>query len=336
MNQDHSQIWIILWTVSSLVFLVFFIFRLGARFVRSKRKYNISILPDAEGEKKSLSRSSPVILQVNLLGVIGMDALNLESIETQLFECNRGILSGNRVKGLLLYFDSPGGSAKDSDAIYRRLKVFKEKTKLPIYAYVDGTCASGGFLAALAADKIYASPSSVIGSIGVTMMMPFFNVYKVLERWEIGVRTFSEGKNKDRLNPFRPWQEGEDSDLKDILSYFYNRFVDIVVKERPQIDRETLVEDYGAKVFSSEEAERRKLIDDGKSDYAHALLSLVQRAGIDQKESYQVIELVKKKAWVKEIMERSPLFTGKLTHQLPMEMHFNAKLSNRIAYLFLN
>ncbi len=308
-------------------FLFSYLSNVFARVSRLKRKCYVSILSDADGEKKALGRSAPVILQMNLTGLIGADLLNLESIETQLSEANIGELSGKRVRGIFLNIDSPGGSAKDSDAIYRRIKAFKEKNTIPVYAFVDGMCASGGFLAACSADKIYASPSSVIGSVGVRIMTPFFNLTKVLERWDVGVRTYAEGKNKDHLNPFRPWEEGEDSDLKAILSYFYNRFVDLVVKER-KMEKDQLVNEYGAKVFSAEDAAKFKFIDE-VGDFEKALSDLAQTSGIEKETPYQVVELVKKKAWFKELMEKSPLITGNIQH------HFtNQKLQSTIAYLF--
>lgn len=314
-------------------FLAFFwiVSLISSTFAGIKRKLDLSILPDAEGRKRLLSRYAPAILQIDLCGVIGTDDLNLDLIENQLVESQMGELRKGRVKGILLYIDSPGGSAKDSDAIYRRLKAYKEKTKIPIYAYVDGYCASGGIFAACAADKIFSSPSSVIGSVGVRLMTPFLNVYKVLQKWDIDVRTFAEGKHKDHLNPFRPWQEDEDSDLRSVLSQSYDRFVDVVVSHRPRISREQLTEEYGAQIYSAAESARIGFIDEGGSDYALALSALVKAAGIE--ESYQVVELVKKRRWFKEMMENSFLLKGKVRHEIDLGPY--SSLSGQIAYLFL-
>ncbi len=346
MGPDYSQIWTsvlhtALSVTGSLIGIVFLLFFLNFisnsmnRFSRIKRTFNLSILPDAAGEKIRVPRTAPVILQMNLSGIIGSELLNLERIETQLVEARMGELSGDRVKGILLHFDSPGGAAKDCDAIYRRLKAFKEKHKVPIYAYAEGMCASGGYLIACAADKIYASPTSIIGSVGVRLSWPFFNVHKVLEKWEIGVRTYAEGKFKDHLNPFRPWQEEEDADLKAVLSDCYRRFVDIVVQERSKISKEKLVEEYGAQIYSAKDSEKLSFIDDGSSDYAKALSDLIAAAGIDKERPYQVIELVKKRPWIREMMEKSPHFTGKVHHQFPLGPQFDPALHGRIAYLYL-
>jgi protease IV len=345
MGPDQSQIWTsvlhsILSVAGSLLGIVFLLLFLNiisnslSRFSRVKRTFNLSILPNADGEKQRVSKTSPVILQMNLTGIIGGELLNLERIETQLVEARMGELSEGRVKGIFLHFDSPGGAAKDCDAIYRRLKAYKEKHKIPIYAYADGLCASGGYLIACAADKIYTSPTSIIGSVGVRLGWPFFNVHKVLEKWEIGVRTYAKGKFKDHLNPFRPWQEEEDADLKEVLSASYDRFVEIVVKERSKIPKEKLIEEYGARIYSAKDSEALSFIDDGSSDYANALFALLAAAGIDKEKPYQVVELVKKRPWIRELMEKSPHFTGKVHHQLQLSPHLDPALHGRIAYLY--
>lgn len=318
----------------ALIFFFFaFLSSLFRRFSQIKPQNSLSILPDAEGNKALLSKSAPVLLQISIAGTIGKDDLSLEHIETQLIESRMGDLRKDRVKGILLKIDSPGGAATDSDAIYRRLKAYKEKYGVPIYAYVDGICASGSFLAACAADKIFASPSSIVGSVGVLWMLPFFNVHKVLEKWDIGVRTFSEGKHKDHLNPFRPWQPGEDSDLKHLLSHAYQRFTTLVSKERPQLTQEKLIHEIGAQIYSAPESARLGFIDDGESDYSAALKALADACSL---KTYQVMELKKKKAWLKEMMARSPLFTGKVQHELKIGPQTLSTDSPQIAYLFIH
>lgn len=65
----------------------------------------------------------------------------------------------------LVYINTPGGTVVDADGIYRALLEYKTKYDVPIYAYIDGLCASGGMYVALAADKIFASDVSLIGSV---------------------------------------------------------------------------------------------------------------------------------------------------------------------------
>ena len=169
-------------------------------------KGTLTVSADAHGNRKLLTSSSPVILRIDIHGVIGDIDLNEKKITNLLYDSREGVLTGNRVKGILLHINSPGGLATDSSAIYHLLMDYKQKYHVPIYAYVDGLCASGGMYIACAADQIYATSDSVIGSVGVRLG-PTFNVSQTMDKMGISALTLTEGKFKDALNPFRPWKE---------------------------------------------------------------------------------------------------------------------------------
>ena len=129
------------------------------------------IAPDATGMRNLLPSSAPVILRINVHGIIGEPHLNQDEFENLLLDSQEGMFHNNRVKGVLLHINTPGGTAIDSDGIYRALMKYKATYEIPIYAYVNGICASGGMFIASAADKIYATPESMIGSVGVRMAL---------------------------------------------------------------------------------------------------------------------------------------------------------------------
>lgn len=285
-------------------------------------KTTLTILPDANGVRELKPSSAPVILHINLKGIIGNLNLTDETIENQLIESRTGVLKHNRVKGIILYINSPGGSATDSDNIYRRLVRYKNQYKVPIYAYEDGICASGGVMISCAADKIYSSPSSIIGSVGA-LMGPFFNFKEAMEKYGINAETITEGKNKDMMSPFRAWKPDEDSSLKPLVAYYYERFTQIVTSSRPRIDRTALIEEYGANVFDPVTAEKLGYID-GIRDYSDALNELLLASGIDASKDYQVVQLnpkgnflsclVSSESWLGSLLN---LFSKKETHFLP-------------------
>ncbi len=97
-------------------------------------------------------------------------------------------------KGIALYINSPGGVVYDVDEIYLKLKKYKDTTGRPIYAYFGQYACSGGYYAAMAADKIYANRNSITGSIGVIM-----SLYDMTELYEkIGIKEIDivSGDNK--------------------------------------------------------------------------------------------------------------------------------------------
>lgn len=291
------------------------------------------ILPNAEGKREVASAQSPVILQINIDSVIGMDDLTAKAIRQQLVESREGDFKNNRVKGILLYMDTPGGVATDSDSIYRVLMEYKKQYNVPIYAYVDGLCASGGMYIAIAADKIMASETSLIGSIGV-IAPTFLNFTKLLEKVGVDTLTLSAGKDKDAMNPLRAWKPGEDENYKHIIDFLYQKFVDLVTLRRPHLAKEKLVQDYGAKIFPAPMAKEYGYIDESGVSLREALKELVKAAGLEG-ETYQVIKFENKGWWKSLFSSRAPaLLTGEIKHRLSLSPEMDLMMQNRFLYLY--
>lgn len=309
-----------------------FLYSLLAPTPLLKEKTTLEIVSDAKGNREVVSPSAPVLLQIPITGVIGDPKnVNTENVHNTLTDSRTGLLSGNRVKGILLYFNTPGGTVVDSDNIYRMLKEYKAKYKVPIFAYVDGLCASGGMYIASSADRVFAGPSSVIGSVGV-VMGPFFNIYDAMGKIGFQARTLTRGLDKDMMNPTRPWKEGEDASLKAVMSFFYDQFVNIVTEARPRLDRIKLVDEYGAQVFDCQEAQKLGYVDHAFSSRSEALLALLEEAKIAPEKPYQVVELQPKRDWISELVQgKSPLLTGKVEHSLDIGQGI---FRDQIAYLY--
>lgn len=256
----------------------------------SSNKSNFSVEPDANGQKLTASATAPIILKIDISGIVGAGKLTTSEIQALLQDSREGLFKNDRVKGVLLTIDTPGGSVTDSNGIYEALKLYKQRYRVPIYAFVDGTCASGGMYISSAADKIYASPISIIGSVGV-ILGPVFNFNKLMENWGIQTKTISKGKDKAMLNPFTVWKPNEDASLHAITEYLYSEFINIVLAARPMMSREKLIEDYGAQVFAAPKALEYGYIDSANSSYSSTLKDLIIAAGIKDSERYQVIEL---------------------------------------------
>ncbi len=295
-------------------------------------KTELIIAADGEGNRALLSHSAPAVLRLNIHGVIGSRFLNSKTVEAQLLDSRVGALKNDRVKAIFLHINSPGGTAFDAHDIYSRLVEYKEKYKVPIYAYVDGMCASGGMMIACAADKIYSAPVGIIGSVGV-LMGPNFNFAGLMEKYGVKQLTLTKGKDKDMLSPYREWKPGENQSLKDILDYDYNMFVNLVAKARPEMNRNSLINEYGAQVYDPIRAEQYGYIDDGKSSYSHALSALVKDANIT--DEYQVVELKVVYPVLSSLIEgKSPIFTGKVKHEMNLPSEFGPEFMNRPLYLY--
>lgn len=295
-------------------------------------KSQMTVSADANWSRKVLSDTAPVILKINIHGVIGTNDLKEQKMRALLLDSREGILK-DRVKGIILHVNTPGGSAPESNAIYDLFKTYKERYKVPIFAYVEGICASGGMYISCAANQIYASEDSVIGSVGVRLG-PTFNVSEAMKKVGVASLTLTEGKDKDMLNPFRPWKEGEDDSLKAVMAANYEQFVDVVTSNRKNLNREKLTETYGAQVFISKTAKEHGYID-VIGNYDSALTSLVKASGIKEEQKYQVIEIEPYQSVFKDMVESSScLLKGKIEHVLPLGPNLTTELSGQILYLY--
>lgn len=296
-----------------------------------KYKYSPEIVQNAEGIRKEISSSAPVILKVNIHGIIGLKTLTRGAITQQLIESRERSMD-DRVKAIFLSIDSPGGTVIDSDGIYREILAYKKQYQVPVYAYIDGYCASGGYYIASAADKIFASDASLVGSVGV-LLPTMMNFSQLMEKFGVQSLTLYDGKGKDNLNPFRPWREGEQDNIQDTINHYYEMFVNIATKARPALDKQKLINDYGANVFPAEIAKEHGYIDEANASYQSTLELLAKKIGIE--DYYQVVEL-QHQNWVADIFtsETQALLSGKVTHHLDLPAEMTPELSNQYLYLY--
>lgn len=137
----------------------------------------------------------------------------------------------DKVRGLILKINSPGGSAAEAEAIYDDIMRFKkEHGNIPVYAVAEDLCASGGYYIAAAANKIYVSPASLVGSIGV--IMSGFGFTGTMEKLGIERRLLTAGENKAFLDPFSPMQEAHKAHALKMLEQIHQRFIADVKKGR--------------------------------------------------------------------------------------------------------
>jgi signal peptide peptidase SppA len=304
--------------IGIVVLAVVFLILSPPSFVPEKTE--LVVAADAEGKRELLSPTSPVLLRIDFHGVIGAADLNSDTMNNILIDSREGMLKGNRVKGILLHMDTPGGTVTDADNIYRAIKAYKQKYNVPVFAYVDGLCASGGMYISSAADRIFSSPTGVIGSIGV-LLGPTFNFSQAMDKWGIESLTITQGKDKDALNPFRPWKPGEDSSLRAITASLYEQFVTIVTEARPRLSKEKLINQYGANVFIASEAEEHGYIE--------------KAAGLDEKTHYQVFQIMPKMPFFSEFTQGCySLLRGKVTHTFQMGPYLNSEMSGKFLYLY--
>jgi protease-4 len=176
------------------------------------------------------------------------------------------------IKGVLLVIDSPGGSVTASDALYRAIVKFKEKTGLPVISMMKQIAASGGYYVAAATDYIVAQPTTVTGSIGVIMFN--FNIKGLMDKYGVEYIAIKTGKYKDILSPFKQSEEDEISWMQDIVEQMHEQFINAVEQGRPNLSREEILALSDGRVYLAKDALRLGLIDEvGYFEDAVSILS---------------------------------------------------------------
>jgi protease-4 len=133
-----------------------------------------------------------------------------------------------RVRGVLLDISSGGGADVPSTELYLGVKrLDREK---PVIATIGSLGASGAYLAALGARKVYAYPNSIVGSIGV--VMPHLAVRGLLEKLGVDIELLHAGRHKDAYQGVRPLSEEERAKVQLVLQDSYRNFVELVAAER--------------------------------------------------------------------------------------------------------
>jgi len=177
-------------------------------------------------------KSGPQVAVVRLAGVIAASAspgrrgLNLQSVEEPL----KKAFERPGVQAVALVINSPGGSPVQSELIGKSIRRLSKKHDVPVLAFCEDVAASGGYWIAAAADEIYASSVSVIGSIGV--VSAGFGFPELLEKIGVERRLYTSGKSKAMLDPFSAEKAEDVAYLKSLQSDIHNAFIAHVTHRR--------------------------------------------------------------------------------------------------------
>jgi protease-4 len=172
----------------------------------------------------------------------------------------RKAFEGDGVKGVILRVNSPGGSPVQASYINGEITRLREKhPDISLVAVISDICASGGYYAAVAAEKIYADKSSIVGSIGV--LMDSFGFVDTMEKIGVERRLLTAGEHKAMLDPFSPLDPVDVRHTEGVLKQVHNHFIDVVRSGRGE--RLAANEDIFSGLFwTGEEARKLGLIDE--------------------------------------------------------------------------
>ncbi|MGM0534383.1 MAG: signal peptide peptidase SppA [Campylobacterota bacterium] len=193
------------------------------------------------------SKPQANLMQVDLEGMI----LDHQKVVDQLQKAAKS----EHIKGILLNVNSPGGMVPPSIEISKAL----QRIDKPVIAYASGTMASGSYYASIHADKIYANPGSLIGSIGV--IFEGMNFGGLLDKAGISPQSVKVGTYKEAGTPMRQWSQAERAELQQIADDVYEMFVTDVAKAR-DLNTTNSDEFADAHIYNANRAKTHGLIDE--------------------------------------------------------------------------
>jgi len=162
------------------------------------------------------------------------------------------------VKAIILQVNSPGGGVVESAQIHDKIKEIQKETKKPVYVSMGSMAASGGYYVSAPADKIFASPETLTGSLGV--IMQGVNYAGLAEKYGVEFTTIKSGPYKDIMSPSRPMTEDERKILQSMIDNSYEGFVKVISEGRDMsVARVKEIAD--GRIYDGRQAKQLNLID---------------------------------------------------------------------------
>lgn len=185
----------------------------------------------------------------------------------------------DKIKGIVLRINTPGGTVTASDILYHEVQEFKKEHDIPIVACIMDLGTSGGYYLAASSDRIVAHPSAVTGSLGVIMLT--INGSGLMEKIGIEANTITSGQHKDMGSPFRQMTAKDRAIFQSVIDSFYQRFLDVIEEGRPKLTKAKIRQLADGRIYSAQQAKKAGLIDEiGYLDDAIDLAK--QQAGVKE------------------------------------------------------
>ena len=209
----------------------------------------------------------------------------------------RKLAKNNEVKAVIIHINSPGGSQVASENLYYAIKDVAN-TK-PLVSTLGTVAASGGYMVAIAAEQIFARPSTITGSIGVIMQVPQF--YEIAEKLGVNILTLKSSELKAAPSPFEKTTPKVEEVTKNIINDNFELFVDMVSKAR-KINKKQMLTIADGRIYTGHQAKNFNLIDDFGGEI-EAIKWLEQNKSVKTNLAVKDIDIYPKKGPLQELLE---------------------------------
>lgn len=189
------------------------------------------------------------------------------------------------VKAIVMRVDSPGGSALASDLMWRELELVKK----PFVISMGDVAASGGYYIAMGADKIFAEPGTITGSIGVVGGK--LATQGLFDKIGINTSIITRGKNAGVMSMTTPFSDSEREAMQGLMNDIYKQFTTKAATGR-KMDHEKLEKLARGRIYTGLQAKELGLIDE-IGTLADAIAEAKKLAGLKADEKLEKLELPK-------------------------------------------
>jgi protease-4 len=240
--------------------------------------------------RKSTSAKIAIINAVGpiMSGSSQADFFGDESMgSTTMIKAIRQARDDSTIKAVVLRVDSPGGSALASDLMWHELETLEGKK--PFVVSMGDVAASGGYYIAMGADRIFAEPGTLTGSIGVVGGKLAFE--KFYEKIGITTSVVQRGKNSGVLSPTMPFTETERDAMQKMLNDIYGQFTHKAAAGR-KLEHEKLEKMARGRVYTGAQALKLGLVDE-LGTLGDAIAYAKKAAGLDPDQKLERLDLPK-------------------------------------------
>lgn len=200
-----------------------------------------------------------------------------------------GRAKGDRsIKGIVFRINSPGGEALAGDAIHRAVDRAAENK--PVAVSMSNIAASAGYYFATPAERIFASPATITGSIGIFGGKA--DLSGLYDKIDLNKELYVRGKNAGMLSFMKPFSDEERAEYYSQLEVFYNYFVDLVA-ESQRLSSDSVDAIARGRVWTGREARANGLVDE-LGGLREAIDYVASQAGVD---NYDLVLLPQRRPW---------------------------------------
>lgn len=203
-----------------------------------------------------LFRSGSVVVPVgDKIGILEVEGTIVEA--RRMLEQIDNFRDHNSIKAVVLRVNSPGGAVGPSQEIFTELKRLAQKK--PLIVSMGSVAASGGYYLAIAGERIFASPGTITGSIGVIMSFP--NYQELMGKVGVQTEVVKSGRFKDIGSSTRAFSAADRELLQQMIDDVHLQFVEAVGEQRG-LSLEKLQPFIDGRIFTGRQAKEIGLIDE--------------------------------------------------------------------------